>query len=274
MSLHTQPSPLKHLRQHQRISQAELAHRVGVSQRHLSCIETAKAHPSREMLTAILDALQLPMGERNQCLVHFGYAPAHPHRPLHDKVMAPVRQVIELLLSKHAPYPAIVLDADWNLVQFNGGVLKLLELLDIPVDALQGQPNLLGWMIGSDGLLSHIINIDEVMPYLVRRLQSEAAHLPHLRPLLASVPRPWQTQARSMPPIDTPVLVTRFRSRTGDELAFMTTITTFGTPIDITVESIRVELLYPVNEAAQLAFQTDNIHPNTTRTTNIGRLTP
>ncbi|HEY1058118.1 MAG TPA: helix-turn-helix transcriptional regulator [Limnobacter sp.] len=269
----TRPSPLKHLRQQQRISQAELAHRVGVSQRHLSCIETAKAQPSRDMLTAILDALELPLGERNQCLVHFGYAPAHPQRPLSDRALAPVSQVIDLMLSKHDPYPAIVLNADWNLLRFNGGVLRLLNMLGLPASALQDEPNLLVWMMSPEGLMEHIINLDEVLPYLVRRLQSEAAHLPHLGALLASISNDWQTKARALPAIDTPVLVTRFRSRTGEELAFMTTITTFGTPIDITVESLRVELLYPVNAAAHHAFLSGEFDLNA-QSSLTKRLTP
>ncbi|MFN4329511.1 MAG: helix-turn-helix domain-containing protein [Limnobacter sp.] len=251
---------LKRLREQSRISQAELAHRVGVSQRHLSCIETSKAQPSREMLVAILDALEPPLADRNQSFLAFGYAPVYPSRTLEDGAMNDVSQVIDLMLSKHEPFPAIVLDADWNLLRFNGGVLKLFELLGMPVSAPQGTPNLIEWMLAPGGLLTRIVNRDEVVPYLLRRLQAEAMHLPQLQPLLASVPQAWMKQVSGLPSPKSPTLITRFGAVDGQELAFMTTITTFGTPLDITVESLRIELLYPVNEAARLAFQSNELH--------------
>lgn len=246
---------LKRLREQHRISQAELAHRVGVSQRHLSCIETSKAQPSREMLVALLDALGPSLAERNRSFLSFGYAPVYPSRTLADQAMADVSNVIDLMLAKHEPYPAIVLDSGWNLVRFNGGVNTLFDLLGMNPLALQGQPNLLEWMLASDGLVSRLINADDVIPYVVRRIQAEAVHLDKLQPLLAGIPAAWTSKASAMPHVESPALVTRFRAEGATELAFMTTITTFGTPLDITVESLRIELLYPVNSAARDAFQ-------------------
>lgn len=246
---------IKTLREQTRMSQAELAHVVGVSQRHLSCIETSKSHPSREMLAAILDALEPSLSERNRVLLSFGYAPGYPSRKLEDSAMGEITNVIDLMLSKHEPYPAIVLDVDWNIVRLNSGVGVLLTLLGIEPDFSAGTPNLIELMLAPGGLLNHISNKDEVMPYLVRRLQSEAVHLEHLRPLLDSVPTDWRSKANRLHTPESPVLVTRFLSESAEELAFMTTITTFGTPLDITVESLRIELLYPVNESARRAFQ-------------------
>lgn len=246
---------LKRLREHHRISQAELAHRVGVSQRHLSCIETSKAQPSREMLVAILDVLSPSLVERNRSFLAFGYAPVYPSRALADKAMADVSNVIDMMLAKHAPYPAIVLDSGWNLMRFNGGVNTLFELLGMNTQALQGQANLLEWMLAPDGLVSRLVNADDVIPYVVRRIQAEAVHLEKLQPLLANVPANWMSKANAMPHVGSPTLVTRFRAVDATELAFMTTITTFGTPLDITVESLRIELLYPVNDAARNAFE-------------------
>lgn len=251
---------IKGLREQSRMSQAELAHVVGVSQRHLSCIETSKSHPSRDMLAAILDALAPSLSERNRVLLSFGYAPGYPRRKLEDSDMGDISHVINLMLSKHEPYPAIVLDVDWNIVRMNSGVGTLLTLLGIEPIFSAGTPNLIELMLAPNGLLNHIANQEEVMPYLVRRLQSEAVHLDHLRPLLDSVPKDWQNKATRLHTSESPVLVTRFLSESGEELAFMTTITTFGTPLDITVESLRIELLYPVNECARRAFQ---IHSTT-----------
>lgn len=246
---------IKSLREQTRMSQAELAHVVGVSQRHLSCIETSKSHPSREMLAAILDALQPSLTERNQVLLSFGYAPGYPSRKLEDAAMGDISNVIDLMLGKHEPYPAIVLDVDWNVVRLNSSVGTLFALIGFEPDLSSGMPNLMELMLAPEGLLSRIANKEEVMPYLVRRLQSEAVHLNHLRSLLDTVPKDWLNKANRLQMPESPVLVTRFLSESGEDLAFMTTITTFGTPLDITVESLRIELLYPVNESARRAFQ-------------------
>lgn len=251
---------IKSLREQTRMSQAELAHVVGVSQRHLSCIETSKSQPSREMLAALLDALQPSLTERNQVLLAFGYAPGYPNRKLEDRAMGEVSNVIDLMLSKHEPYPAIVLDANWQIVRMNSGVGKLLSLLGIEPDLSKGMPNLMELILTPGGLLGQISNKEEVVPYLVRRLQSEAMHLAHLRPLLEGVPKDWQSKASRLQTPESPVLITRFLAESGEELAFMTTITTFGTPLDITVESLKIELLYPVNESARRAFQNYSIN--------------
>lgn len=244
---------VKRLREQFRLSQAELAHRVGVSQRHLSCIETAKAKPSREMLTAILDALDPPLADRNQSFIDFGYAPQFTQRTLSDAKLAEVSEVIDLMLDKHMPYPAIVLDEDWNLVRFNAGVIQLLSLLGIDLSLLQGRPNLLQAMIAPNGLLSTVENHDEVIPYVVHRIRTEASRRKEMQTLLSAMPTEW-LRPRPSGTVDAPVLVTRFRSKAGQSLAFLSTITTFGTPLDITVESLRVELFYPVNDEARAAF--------------------
>jgi len=102
---------LREIRRQRRLSQLQLAHRTGVSQRHLSCIETGRAHASRAMLLALLDAMDARLEERNSALLAAGYAPQYPARSLEDQEMIPVREALSHLLSTHEPAPAMVVDS-------------------------------------------------------------------------------------------------------------------------------------------------------------------
>jgi len=120
---------LASLRKLRRISQLELSLRTGVSQRHLSCIETGRAGAGRETLIALLDALGANLPERNQALLAAGYAQAHAQRPLDAPEMAPVRAALTQLLEAHDSTPAMVLDGEYNLIMANAGLRRLLCLL-------------------------------------------------------------------------------------------------------------------------------------------------
>jgi len=236
---------LRELRRQRRLSQLELAHRTGVSQRHLSCIETGRAHASRAMLLALLDAMDAPLEERNSALLAAGYAPQYPARSLADQDMIPVREALSHLLSTHEPAPAMVVDSAWNVVQVNDGVRRLAGLLDIPLVTSSGPFNLLRATFAPGGLSTQYVNRDEVCAELWLRAQREALHVPQLRgimdelkPQVANID--WQRRA------PTPLLIARLRSKHG-ELRFFSSFTTFGCPLDITVESLRVEHLFPAD---------------------------
>lgn len=253
-----QPSPgsagnwLRDLRQRQRLSQMELAMRVGLSQRHLSCVETGKASPSREMLTALLDGLDAPLEERNEVMLAAGYAPLHPHRPLHHAEMGLVNQVIDTMLEAHASTPAMVLDNDWNLIKFNKGFLALIKGLGFDPSMFQAEVNLLAMMLAPGGLADSFINRAEVMSEVLKRARREASHNPKLHNLLSrfgqlNIKLKGGSQA-------SPALVAKLKSPMG-ELQFVSTFTTFGTPMDITTASLKIEHMFPVDEKTKRLVQ-------------------
>jgi len=241
---------LRRLRQGRRISQLELSLRVGVSQRHLSCIETGRASASREMLQALLDALDAPLPERNAALLAAGYAPRFPQRALADADMAPIRDALARLLEAHDPAPAFVLDDAWNLLQANRGTARLLPLLGLDLAALPAPPNLLRAMLMPGGLGERLINADEVVTEVWQRAQREALASAALSDIVDSLrptmPRRWSQPASRGG--SAPLLLTRLRATDGRELTFFSAFTTFGAPLDVTAASLRVEHFFPANE--------------------------
>ncbi len=247
---------LRRLRQGRRISQLELSLRVGVSQRHLSCIETGRAAASRAMLQALLDALDAPLAERNAALLAAGYAPRFAQRALADAEMAPIRDALTRLLDAHDPAPAFVLDEAWHLLQANRGTARLLQLLGLELATLQAPPNLLRAMLAPGGLGGRLINADEVVTEVWQRAQREALACPALRAIVDEL-RPAMPRRWTQPAADggsAPLLLTRLRTTDGRELAFFSAFTTFGAPLDVTAASLRVEHFFPANEATRAAL--------------------
>lgn len=253
-------APLRSLRQQRRISQLELSLRVGVSQRHLSCIETGRARPSREMLHALLDALDAPLAERNGALLAAGYAPAFAQRALADAEMAPVRAALAHLLAAHDPAPAFVLDGAWNLLDANRGTQALMALLAVPHASLAAGLNLLRAVLLPGPLSAAIVNADAVRAEVWQRAQREAAFTPALRTLVDEL-RPQLPRRLAAATLAghgagaMPLLETQLRCADGAGLRFFSAFTSFGAPLDVTAASLRVEHFFPADEdtAARMA---------------------
>jgi len=205
------------------------------------------------MLLALLDALEAPLPERNDILLAAGFAPAYGQRSLAQPDMAPVREALGHLLAAHEPAPALVMDGAWNVVQANRGAGALLSLLGLDPGALAGA-NMLRATLAPGPLRDALANRDEVAAEVWRRAQREALHLPELRALVEEL-RPLAPRLhRGGPRPDAPMLLTRFRTGVG-ELSFFSTFTTFGTPLDVTLASLRVEHLFPADEATRRALE-------------------
>lgn len=243
---------LRELRQRRRISQLELSLRVGVSQRHLSCIETGRAQASREMLHALLDALDAPLAERNDTLLAAGFAPAFRQRALGDAAMAPVREALGHLLAAHDPAPAFVLDDAWNLLQANRGTVAMMGLLGVD-PAPAGGHNLLRATFRPGGLATALINADEVCAEVWQRAQREAMLSPALKAIVDELrPQLPRRLASHVPSADAmPLLLTWLRTADGGELRFFSAFTTFGAPLDVTAASLRVEHFFPADAATR-----------------------
>eukprot|EP01035_Chromulina_nebulosa_P006613 gene6614-8938_t len=162
---------LRHWRQHRRWSQLELAFEAEVSTRHLSCLETGRALPSREMLLRLAERLQVPLRERNELLTAAGYAPMYRERPLLDPALHAARDAVERVLRGHEPFPALAVDRHWHMVMANRAVAPLLagvapELLAPPV-------NVLRLSLHPEGLAPRIANLGQWKHHLFERLRQQ-----------------------------------------------------------------------------------------------------
>ncbi|XVO85002.1 helix-turn-helix domain-containing protein [Pseudomonas palleroniana] len=235
---------LRQLRRHTRLSQLDLALITGVSQRHLSCIETGRAKPSPGTLHNLLTALEAPLEQCNRVFLAAGYAPRYAATPLASPAMAAIREAVSHVLHANNPAPAILLGSQWEVLAANASTGVLFELVGIPPDAADGI-NLLTTLLQTGGLGDHLINAKEIRSLAWQRATREALGNPGLATLLAGLPTPAGTELPgSMPPL----VLTRIRSKRG-ELNFLSTFTTFGMPQDITLTSLRIEHLIPADAA-------------------------
>jgi transcriptional regulator with XRE-family HTH domain len=245
---------LRHWRSARRLSQLDLALQAEVSSRHLSYVETGKAKPSRQMVARLAEALDVPLRARNALLLAAGYAPLYRETQLGAADLTLARRAVEFILKQQEPYPAIVVDRHWNLLQANEGAGRLFGYL------LGGPPaeaNVLRMVFRPDGLRGFIANWEEVAGDMIRRLHQESVGPDEGnegRALIAEVlsypgiPTRWHTEELTAPA--TPLLTIVFR-KDGRELRFFSTITTFGTPKDITLEHLRIESSFPADEATE-----------------------
>jgi transcriptional regulator with XRE-family HTH domain len=246
------------LRQHRvarRLSQEEMAHQAEVSTRHLSCLETGRASPSREMVLVLGSALDLPLRDRNTLLTAAGYAPVYSARSLDDAALEPVRRAIDHLLAAHEPFGAVVVDRDWNVLRLNAGAQRLLawalEGLAPPPEALR---NVVVATLHPGALRGRIVNLAEVAATLVDRARRELAVEadPARRAALAA----WIAAATvdghhaGAAPSAGPFIPLHLR-KGDEELRLFTTLTTLGTPIDVTAQEVHIESYFPADDATE-----------------------
>jgi transcriptional regulator with XRE-family HTH domain len=240
-------------------SQLDVAVDAGVSSRHLSFVETGRARPSPELVLAVAAQLDVPLRERNTLLLAAGYAPRFAETPLDDASMAAVRTALQRLLDAHDPYPGVVLDRYWNVVAANAAAGALTASLPVP---LTGPPlNVFRASLHPDGLAARTVNFGEWASYLVatlRRLVVRTAD-PVLEALLGEVTSYDNVVAllshAGWVPEEVPLLVPCRLLLGGAELSLFSTLTTFGTPRDITLDELAVELFFPADEATERALR-------------------
>ena len=253
MNEHQVGGMLRDWRQRRRLSQLDLALDAGISSRHLSFVETGRSRPSPEMVLTLAQRLEVPLRERNQLLLAAGYAPRYQERSLDEPELRPIRDAVGRLLSSHEPYPALAVDTGWNLVASNAALDLLLE--GVPDELLVPPVNCMRLALHPDGLAPRILNLGEWRAHLLARLRREVAlrRDPRLDALLAEVEGyPGDNGAIST---GAEIMVTlRLRSSVGN-LAFFSTVTTFGRPVDITVAELSVEAFFPADEATAEALR-------------------
>jgi transcriptional regulator with XRE-family HTH domain len=243
---------LREWRQRRRLSQLDLALEADISTKHLSFVETGRALPSRDMVIHLADRLEIPLRERNRLLVAAGYAPVFRERPLGDPALDAVRRAVDQVLAGHEPYPALAVDRHWTLIAANAAVAPLLAGVAAPL--LQPPVNVLRLSLHPEGLAPRIANLAEWRAHLLARLDRQIdltadRALSALRDELERYRRP-PLLARRAPerPAASPVVPLELVTQAG-VLAFVSTVTVFGTPIDVTVSELAVEAFFPADAA-------------------------
>jgi transcriptional regulator with XRE-family HTH domain len=245
---------LREWRQRRHLSQLDLAVEAEISTKHLSFLETGRSQPSREMVLHLAELLDVPLRERNTMLVSAGFAPVFPERPLDDPALQVARRAIDLVLRGHEPFPAVAVDRHWALVAANRPAMSLMGGAD---PALMQPPiNVLRLTLHPSGLAGRILNYTEWRLHVLARLRRQIAAtadpiLGELAAELESYPVPGsdgrapRADAAEFAGVVVPM---RFQSEIG-VLSLFSTITIFGTPVDITLSELGIEAFYPADTA-------------------------
>jgi len=272
---------LREWRQHRRLSQLELSLRSGISQRHISFLETGRSRPSRAMVIALADALSIPLRERNALLECSGFRAAYGEGTLDDKSMALFREALQLALDHHEPYPALVLDGHWNLVLINQGALRFFRHFRDPFEALAaiGSPatyQMVRLCLRDEGYKPFIRNWTELVYSFLQRARQALLHNPGdqgLRELIEEIlahpdtPARWQAPDWTTPPSPA---INMVLDDGRDTWSLFTMLAHFGAPQNVTIEELSVEFFYPADAATRerlLALAAaDEAAPGTTGT--------
>ncbi|MCC0095004.1 helix-turn-helix transcriptional regulator [Streptomyces flavotricini] len=245
---------LRTWRERRGISQLELAGRAGSSSRHISFVETGRSRPSKEMVLRLADHLDVPVRERNTLLLAAGYAPHYTQTPLDDPSLGVLREGLERLLTGYEPYPALVVDATYDVVAANRGIAMLLD--GLPEHLLVPPLNAMRITLHPQGLAPRIRNLGEWRGHLLAQMErqialSRSAPLRALYEEVSGYPvtgRPGEAGAgaeEAVPHIALPLLI----EHDGHLLSFVSSIATFNTPTDVTVAELAVETLLPADAA-------------------------
>jgi len=249
---------IKEWRSRRRLSQLDLALEAGVSQRHLSFVESGRSAPSRDMVETLSEHLGLPLRERNVLLLSAGFAPAFTERKLTEPSMNAARAAVELVLKSYEPNPALAIDRYWNLIMANAAVAPLLGLVSDKT-LLEGSINVLKLSLHPGGLAPFIANLARWKSHVLWRLAEQInvscdPKLIDLERELAAYPAP--PAARGKPWEDADAIALPFELKLGDQfLSFITTTTVFGTPTDVTLSELAVEAFFPANAETSAAMQ-------------------
>jgi transcriptional regulator with XRE-family HTH domain len=249
------------------MSQLELSIQAEVSARHLSFVETGRSTPSRDMVIRLSERLDVPLRERNQLLVAAGYAPVYSQTVLESPHMSAVLAAVRRVLSGHEPFPAAVVDRNWNLVEQNSSFDIFTRGADPAL--LKSPLNVLRLALHPDGLAGRIVNLGEWRAHVLGRLRRriDLTADPEVAALYEEVSG--YPCGQPEPEIVVPGpgdIVVPLKIRDGDrELSFFPTVATFGTPLDVTVAELAIETFFPA-DAETATLLRDNHETTATNT--------
>ncbi|MFT6556535.1 helix-turn-helix domain-containing protein [Sneathiella sp.] len=243
------------------LSQLDLALAAESSARHISFIETGRSKPSREMVLHLCDVMELPLRERNRLLHAAGFSPAFKESPLDDEALDPIRTVLIKMLENHEPYPATVLNRRFDILMVNKAAQTIMGAVGVPMDAQQEVPNALRLALHPNGLRPLIKDWKRAAGHLIQRAHrqlrgpSEDDPLAQLLEEVLSypdIPTEWRLDD---PMLDAPPVLPLEFVLGEVTLSWITTITSFGTPQDVTAEEIMIESMFPANIETEQAFR-------------------
>jgi transcriptional regulator with XRE-family HTH domain len=238
-------------RQRRRLSQLDFALQARISQKHLSFIESGRSQPSRDMVQRLAEQLRVPLRESNAMMLAAGFAPVFPERPLDDAALAPARDAIALILKGHEPYPALAVDRHWTILDANSGIAAMLALVQDKT-LLVPPVNALKISLSPGGLGPHIVNFAEWRAHILDRLHQQIGLTddPKLKQLVQDIEhlpvQPEQAAHAQTPHLGGIAVPLQLRTPAG-LLSLISTITVFGTPVDVTLSEIALEAFYPAN---------------------------
>ena len=254
------PGLLKSWRSKRRLSQLELALTSGVSQRHLSFLESGRAKPSRSMIMQLSETLDVPLRERNDWLVAAGFAPIFRARPLDDPQMTQVMGAVRMMLTNHEPFPALAIDRAWNIRLANRPFEMLGEILGQDLWTRIGGPerNLMRLFFHPNGIKPFVTNWASISPLLWHRAQREAETLggDEMKAILSGLAQfqdaetLWAAEDTALVPV-LPLTIEKDAMR----ISLFTVIATFGTAQDVTADELRIESFFPADEATERLFK-------------------
>lgn len=256
------PDLLRSWRKSRNISQGNLALDAGVSQRHLSFLESGRSSPSRQMVLQLASSLGLPLREKNALLNAAGFANLYGHSGIDEAELTQAKRALDILLKHHEPYPAVVIDRNWNLLMMNEANSRIFGLFVDPINIWQqiggDSPNLIRLVLHPKGLRRFLVSWHELALYFIDNLQRELTNNPYnteARQILNEV-----RQYPAMPDEHDRTVVSRpyleiTAVKDSISLSFFTVVSTFGTPQDVTLQELRIETFFPADEATETFVQ-------------------
>ncbi len=250
---------LRFWRKSKGFSQLDLAMNADVSSKHISFLETGRNQPSREMVLLLSSTLELPLRNRNDLLLSAGFSENYSRTPIHKKEMESIRKILEMMLSKHDPYPAIVLDWDWNVLMGNCGYNKMMESVKSLQADFSTSSNIVELIFDPKGLKPFINNWEEVASTAIQRLHREQMenknrHEDLLKRLLSYPDTPSHWRNLNFKESTEPMIYVEFKIE-DISLKLLTTLSSFGTHIDVTAEEIVIEQYFPADETTKQFFE-------------------
>lgn len=244
---------LRQWRQRRGISQLDLSIAADVSARHVSLVETGKSKPSADMVLRLADQLQVPLRDRNHLLLAAGFAPRYAERPLDDTAMSAALDAVRRVIRAHEPYPALVFDRRWNIVLTNRAVDPFFA--HVAPELLRPPVNLIRLGLDPRGLASLVVNVADVRAMFRRRVARQLASAPDasLAALYEELLRRGPADPAG-PRAEADVVIPMILRLDGREVRLFSTITTFGTPVDITIDEIAIESYYPADAESAAYF--------------------
>lgn len=249
------------------MTQLDLSLEANLSARHLSFLETGRSQPSRESLLRLCRILDVPLGERNVMLAAAGLSPSYRRTPFSDPALRQVRRALSFLLERHEPYPAIAVDPGWTVLMANDAYVRFLEWLgDTKLAVAEGRSvhseppiagsNALLPLFDPKGLRSRVVNFDELAPLMLARLYRESVHHPGARELLGRLqdfpgcPSPWDGDIA-----ETQLIAHLVLERETVRISTFSTLTSLGSPQDLTAHEVQLETFFPADEASESFFR-------------------